>query len=79
MLWREGEKRRERLTFSTLAHLHIPDGCSMCTWAHLGWRAGHLDCVGTLIINRQVERCHRSASRAKGEKESAKFSKFPRE
>ena len=35
MLQREGEKRKERLTFSTFAHLHIPDGCSVCGRAHL--------------------------------------------
>lgn len=77
MCWREGEKRREQLTFSTFVHIHLTHGHSMCEQAHLGCRAGCLDCTGTLIITRLVERCHRSASRAKGKRKVPNSQSFP--
>lgn len=43
-----------------------------------GQRAGCLDFTRTLITNRQVQRCTRSASRAKRE-ESDKYSMSPTE
>ena len=78
MLQREGEKRRERLTFSTFAHLHIPDGCSVCGRAHLPgepaiwtvWDPNYKQTSGEMA---QV------SQQGKGGKESARFSKFPRE